>query len=60
MTKPLNIAMLGCGFMGKAHSNAYLQVRHFFDDRYQPVLKGVYAREEDKSKLQEFARRWGY
>ena len=41
MPMPLNIAVLGCGFMGKAHSNAYLQVRRFFDGEYQPVLKGV-------------------
>ena len=60
MTKPLNIAVLGCGFMGKAHSNAYLQVRHFFGGEYQPVLKAVYARQEDKAKLVEFARRWGF
>ena len=24
--KQLRIAMIGCGFMGRAHSNAYLQV----------------------------------
>ncbi len=60
MTKPLNIAVLGCGFMGKAHSNAYSQVRHFFDGEYQPVLKGVYARKEDEAKLKQFAQRWGY
>ncbi|MBN2291773.1 MAG: Gfo/Idh/MocA family oxidoreductase [Pirellulales bacterium] len=60
MSKPLNIAVLGCGFMGKAHSNAYSQVRHFFDGEYRPVLKAVYAREEDKAKLKEFAARWGY
>lgn len=60
MTKPLNIAVLGCGFMGKAHSNAYSQVRHFFAGEYQPVLKGVYARKEDEAKLKEFANRWGY
>ncbi len=60
MSKPLNIAVLGCGFMGKAHSNAYSQVRHFFDGEYQPVLKAVYAREEDKAKLEEFSKRWGF
>ncbi len=39
MPKPLNIAMLGCGFMGRAHSNAWLQVNHFFPREHQPVLK---------------------
>ncbi|MEE9602110.1 MAG: Gfo/Idh/MocA family oxidoreductase [Thermoguttaceae bacterium] len=60
MSKPLNIGMLGCGFMGKAHSNAYSQVNHFFDRQHQPVLKAVYAREEDKDKLEQFAATWGY
>ncbi len=51
MTKPLNIGMLGCGFMGRAHSNAYSQVSHFFDREHQPVLKCAYGREEDREKL---------
>src|SRR6478736_3843079 len=31
MAKPLNIGMIGYGFMGRAHSNAYVQVPHFFE-----------------------------
>ena len=31
MAKPLNVGMIGYGFMGKAHRNAYCQVNHFFD-----------------------------
>jgi predicted dehydrogenase len=58
MTKPLNIGMIGYGFMGRAHSNAYAQVNHFFDLEYRPVLKAVCARDEAKAK--EFADRWGY
>lgn len=27
---PLNVAMIGYGFMGKAHSNAFAQVGHFY------------------------------
>ena len=27
--KQLNVAMIGQGFMGRAHSNAFHQVRHF-------------------------------
>ncbi len=60
MTKPLNIGMLGCGFMGRAHSNAYSQVNHFFDREHKPVLKCAYGREEDREKLETFASRWGY
>ena len=60
MTKPLNIGVLGCGFMGRAHSNAYLQVNHFFPREHQPVLKACYGREEDRDKLEKFAAAWGY
>jgi predicted dehydrogenase len=58
MTKPLNIGMVGYGFMGRTHSNAYCQVNHFFDVPYRPVLKAVCAR--DTAKVKEFADRWGY
>ena len=60
MTTPLNIGVLGCGFMGKAHSNAWLQVNHFFPREHQPVLKACYGREEDREKLEKFATAWGY
>ncbi len=43
MSKPLNVGMIGYGFMGKAHSNAYAQVNHFFDLDYETVLKAVCA-----------------
>src|SRR6476660_3549738 len=58
MARPLNIGMIGYGFMGRAHSNAYAQVNHFFDLEYRPVLKAVCARDEAKAK--EFAAKWGY
>jgi predicted dehydrogenase len=58
MSKPLNVGMIGYGFMGKAHSNAYSQVNHFFDRQYHPVLKAICARSADKAKT--FADNWGY
>jgi predicted dehydrogenase len=58
MVKPLNVGMIGYGFMGRAHSNAYAKVNHFFDLAYRPVLKAVCARSADKAKA--FADRWGY
>jgi predicted dehydrogenase len=58
MSKPLNIGMIGYGFMGRAHSNAYRKVNNFFDLEYHPVLKAVCAR--DKDKAQAFANTWGY
>jgi predicted dehydrogenase len=58
MSKPLNIGMIGYGFMGRAHSNAYRKVNHFFDLAYRPVLKAACARSADKAKA--FADKWGY
>ena len=60
MTKPLNVAVLGCGFMGRTHSNAYCQVNHFFNREHKPVLKVCYGREEDRDKLEAFAAQWGF
>ena len=56
--KKLNIGMVGYGFMGRAHSNAWRRASNFFDTGYQPVLKAVAAR--DKTKAQGFADMWGY
>ena len=58
MARPLNIGMIGYGFMGRAHSNAYSKVNHFFDLQYRPVLKAICARDEAKAKA--FAATWGY
>jgi predicted dehydrogenase len=56
--KQLNVGLIGCGFMGRTHSNAFRKVGNFFDLPYQPVLKAVCARNEDKVKA--FAAKWGY
>src|SRR5690606_31116685 len=56
--KPLNIGLIGYGFMGRAHSNAYRKVNNFFDLEYQPVLKAACGR--NKARTKEFADRWGY
>ena len=58
MTKALNVGLVGYGFMGKAHSNAYHQVSRFFDLSYRPVLKAVCAR--NAGNVKEFADRWGW
>jgi predicted dehydrogenase len=58
MAKPLNIGMIGYGFMGRAHSNAYRKVSNFFDLEYHPVLKAACAR--DAEKIKAFANKWGY
>ena len=56
--KDLRIGLIGYGFMGKAHSNAYRRVPNFFNLEYRPVLKAVCGR--DQAKLNAFARQWGY
>jgi predicted dehydrogenase len=56
--KKLNIGMIGYGFMGRAHSNAFRKVNNFFELEYQPVLKAVCARNAEKA--QTFADNWGY
>src|SRR5580692_9588095 len=56
--KNLNLALVGYGFMGRAHSNAFLQAGRFFDLPYRPVLKAVCARNEERAK--SFAENWGY
>jgi predicted dehydrogenase len=58
MTKPLNIGMIGYGFMGRAHSNGYINAPLFFKAEHKPVLKAVCARNKDKAE--KFAQNWGY
>ena len=40
----LNIGLIGTGFMGRTHSNAYRQVGKFFPHTILPVCKAVCAR----------------
>jgi predicted dehydrogenase len=46
MKKKLNVAMIGYQFMGRAHSNAWRQVSHFFDVPFEPVMKVIVGRNE--------------
>src|SRR5438876_697714 len=56
--KTLNVGLIGYGFMGRAHSNAFRKVSNFFDLEYQPILKAICGREE--AKVKAFAGKWGY
>ncbi|MCA9077626.1 MAG: Gfo/Idh/MocA family oxidoreductase [Planctomycetaceae bacterium] len=59
MTKPLNLGMIGYGFMGRAHTNGYKRVGDFFPElEYRPVLKAACARNQEN--IQAFADQWGY
>lgn len=52
------IGLIGYGFMGRAHSNAYRKVANFFDVARRPVLQAVCGRNESKARA--FAAQWGY
>ena len=56
--KTLNVAIIGTKFMGKAHSNAWLNAPRFFDMGIKPVLKVACGRNE--ADLKVFAERWGW
>lgn len=56
--KKLNIGLIGYGFMGRAHSNAFRQAGRFFPAEHEVVLKAVCGR--DAARVREFARIWGY
>jgi len=58
MKKKLNVGLIGYGFMGRTHSNAYRKVNNFFDVPYEPVLQVVCGLVEDEAKA--FAEKWGY
>ena len=58
MAKELRIGMIGYGFMGRAHSNAYKRLNDFFPVEHRPVLKAAAAR--NREKAQAFADNWGY
>ena len=57
--KELRVGMIGYGFMGRAHSNAYKRLNDFFPHlKHRPVLQAVAARNAEKA--QAFADVWGY
>lgn len=56
--KKLNVGIIGGGFMGKAHSNAWANVRHFFSLDAEPVLK-VICDSNEKAAAQ-YAATWGW
>ncbi len=54
----MNIGLVGHGFMGRAHSNAYRKAANFFDVPYEPVLKAVCGR--NRRRVEAFQQTWGY
>ena len=58
MQKTLNIAMIGCGFMGKMHSNAYSKVNSIFDLDYTACMKVACDSRDNGKVVKDFASRW--
>jgi len=59
MNKPkLRVGMVGYGFMGRTHSNAFKSVGQFFDLPQIPELAVLCARNEERANA--FADQWGY
>ncbi|NHF58939.1 Gfo/Idh/MocA family oxidoreductase [Flavobacteriaceae bacterium TP-CH-4] len=58
MKKPINIGIIGTQFMGKAHSNAYLRLPHFFDLAGTPVMHTACGRNE--AQLGAFSEKYGW
>jgi predicted dehydrogenase len=56
--KTVNVAIIGVGFMGKAHSNAWGQAPKFFKLGLKPVLK--VACDPDNNCAHDFADNWGW
>ena len=57
--KALNVGVIGYGFMGRAHANAYAKVNHFFDLKRQCVLKAACGRDAAKTKaFADQCREW--
>ncbi|HXJ96274.1 MAG TPA: Gfo/Idh/MocA family oxidoreductase [Terriglobia bacterium] len=47
----INVAILGYKFMGRAHSNAYRQVSHFFPGKFTPRMKVICGRDREATEV---------
>lgn len=59
MARNCNVGLIGQGFMGRTHSNAYLKVSKFFTGLpMNPTMHTVFGMKEEKPEI--FADRWGW
>lgn len=54
----VNVALIGQGFMGRTHSNAWGQVRRFFKPPLAPVMHTVFGQAEEDPRV--FANNWDW
>lgn len=58
MVKKINVGLVGYKFMGKAHSNAYINAPVFFKSAAVPVMKAICGR--DEKGVREAAQTYGW
>ena len=56
--KTLNVALIGMGFMGRTHSNAWGQVKRFFKPPVMPVMHTLFGQEAENPRA--FADNFGW
>ncbi len=54
----VNVALIGQGFMGRSHSNAWGQVGKFFKPPVKAVMHTVFGQPEENPQV--FAENWGW
>jgi len=54
----INVALIGYKFMGKAHSNAFRQLRRFFPAKLEPRMKVICGR--DRAALEAAKQQFGW
>ena len=54
----VNVALIGQGFMGRSHSNAWGQVNRFFKPPMSAVMHTVFGQPEENPQV--FAQNWGW
>ncbi|MBI9046591.1 MAG: Gfo/Idh/MocA family oxidoreductase [Anaerolineaceae bacterium] len=58
MKDEINVALIGTKFMGRAHSNAFIDVPFFFDLPLKPIRKVACGR--NQQELNSFASKFGW
>lgn len=59
--KTFNVALIGCGFMGKAHSNAWRQANYFFPLKADVRLHTIVGcKDEAATVLPAAVAKWGW
>jgi predicted dehydrogenase len=58
MARKIGVGMIGAGFMGKTHSNAYYKVHRFFKVDAEPEMRVLCALPE--AAVKAFAQQWGW